>query len=100
MTPSPYAEYRRDGMNKLLDIARTLCAIVQTFGAIIRSKYADYPNIIALLTAIDAVCALIPDAQADFDAIGFDDPAFPADPQAIEGIDPSAPAPPDIETGV
>jgi len=93
--PSPYESYNRDGLNKLIKLARAMCIIVTTFAAIIEAKYNDKPNIIALLNAIKAVCLLLPDAQNEFDAIPSDDPAFPIVSSEIAGINPDAIAPPD-----
>lgn len=94
---SPYADVKRDGMNSLLKFAKLLCAIVQSFGAVIRSKYADNPAIIALVTAIDAVCALLPEAQAEFAEFPSDDGLPPSDPSEALGIDENAPPAPDPE---
>lgn len=94
MTPSPYADWKRDGLTKLVGLARALCTLVQTFGGIIRSKYADNVAIIALLTACETVCNLLPEAITEFDAISSDDPLPPSDPSTINGINPDAPEPP------
>ena len=92
---SPYADWKRDGLDKLMKLARLVCALVSQFAHIIRSKYAGNPAIIALLTAAEGLCELLPAAQAEFDAMPADDPAYPSDPSTLNGIDPSAPPAPE-----
>jgi hypothetical protein len=87
---SPYLDFKRDGVDKLLRLAKGLCVLVQSFAHIIRSKYSGNVAIIALLTAVEGVCALLPDAQAEFDAFGSEDASFPSDPSTLNGINPSA----------
>jgi hypothetical protein len=94
---SPYANYRRDGLNRLLKLAQALCAIVTTFAGIIRSKYEGNPNIIALLAAIEAVCELLPPARDEFESIPSDDPLPPTNSTDITGINPNAPPAPSPE---
>lgn len=98
--PSPYADWKRDGLSTLIKLARLLCNVVTSFAGIIRSKYADKPAIIALLTAIELACDALPDAQEEFRAIGSDDPEIPSDPSGLAGINPSAPAAGDPDAGV
>ena len=92
---SPYADWKRDGLASLLKLAKALCSIVTTFAGIIRSKYSDQPNILALLAAIEAVCQLLPDAIADYDAFSPEDDPYPADTATLAGIDENAPDAPE-----
>lgn len=95
---SPYMDWKRDGLTRLVALARALCALVTTFGHIIRSKYASNVAIIALLTAAETLCAALPGAIAEFDAISSEDPLPPSDPSGLPGINPEAPEPPELET--
>jgi hypothetical protein len=98
--PSPYADWKKDGLKKLINLARLLCALVNKFAHIIESKYSSNPAILALLTAAKALCAALPEAIIELDAFGYEDPAPPLDPSMLPGINPEAPEPPDIETEV
>ena len=89
--PTPYSDYKRDGLTKLLKLGHFLCQTVSTFKAIIEAKYANEPRIIALLTAIEAVCALLPDAQTAMSEFAPDDDVPPTDTTTIAGINPDAP---------
>ena len=51
------------------------------------------------MVVIDNLCAALPDALVEFDAINRDDPPIPSDPSTLAGINPSAPEPPEIDTG-
>ena len=97
MPASPYADWKKDGLASLIKFARLLCGIVSAWAGVIRSKYADKPNILALLTAIETACGLLPDAQTEYQALASEDPAIPSDPSGLAGINPAADAPPDIE---
>jgi hypothetical protein len=97
---SPYADWKKDGLKKLISLARVLCTLVNNFAHIIESKYSASPPILALLTAAKALCAALPSAIIEFDAIGYEDPLPPLDPSMLPGINPEAPAPPDLETEV
>lgn len=88
---SPYADYKKDGMDRLLKLGRALCALVLTFAPVIRGKYGANVAIIALLTAVENLCPLIGDAEAEFLALGSDDPPIPSDPSTLTGINASAP---------
>lgn len=80
----------RDGMDKLIKLAKALCTTVNTFSALIQRKYPDSPLIPLLLTAIAGVCALIPDLENEFlEYGGFNDTPL-NEPESIAGIDPSA----------
>lgn len=100
-TPSPYADWKKDGLTTIIKAARFLCGLVNQFGGIIKSKYADNPAIVALVIAAETLCAALPAAQAEFDAIPSDDPLPPSDPSTTPGIDTNAPEAPDpADTGV
>lgn len=87
-----YALRKVDGLASIVKLGKAICRITQAFSPIIKAKYPESPNILALLTAIDAVCALLPDAQAEMNADTGDntDIAGEAD---IAGTNPSAPDP-------
>jgi hypothetical protein len=52
MPPNPYADFKRDGMDKVIALAKTLCRLILTFEVVIRAKYGDNIAIIALLEAV------------------------------------------------
>lgn len=86
-----YQNTKRDGTNKLINLAKALCRLVATFKPIILNKYKDNANILALLAAIDTVCQIVPEAEAEFmDLQGQNDPIV-SDPENTPGLDPSAP---------
>ena len=87
---NPLASYERDGYDKMLALAKTLCRLVQQFKAIIIAKYGDNVAIIALLTAVEAVCALLPEADAEFTALSLNQSVLPTNPADVAGADPSA----------
>lgn len=87
----------RDGLKKLITLAKAMCATVATFSALLLKKYPGNETIAALLAAIAAVCALIPDLEAEFLIPGGDNDPVIDDPTATPGIDPSAPPAPDPE---
>lgn len=95
---SPYLDFQRDGLKKIIDFGKTLCRLVLTFKPIIIVKYADKPTIMALIVAIEAVCALLPDAQNDFLELDLNQSEPPVDTGEMAGIDPTAPPalPPDF----
>lgn len=93
--PSPYDEFKRDGVNRLLKLARAMCVLVNAFAAIITTKYRDFPAILALVVAIQNLCQLLPDAEQEFVAIASQDSPIPPDSGDIAGINPEAPPPPD-----
>lgn len=94
---SPYADWKRDGLDLIMRLARAVCGAISTYGHIIKSKYADNVAIVALVIAAETLCAALPAAQAEFDAIGSEDDLPPSDPSGLPGINTEAPAPPDIE---
>lgn len=67
------AQYNaRSGGNKFLLLANTMCRLVRASGPIIRVRYADRPSLLAVLTAAESVCELLPaamDEQATMDAM-------------------------------
>lgn len=77
----------RSGGNKFLLLAQTLCRLTNASAPIIRARFSDRPALLAVLTAAEAVCELLPAAQAEqaeMDAMtpeAFD----PADDAVIPG---------------
>lgn len=88
---NPYASYQRDGMDKLLQLCKAMCRIVQAWEAVIREKYGENVALIALLDATLELCALLPAAETAFAAISLDQTPPPADPSNTAGINPAAP---------
>lgn len=85
----------RDGIDKLVKLGKAMCGIVATFAPLLIKKYPDNATITGLLAAISAVCALLPDVEAEFliDTGLNEEPL--ADPAEINGINNSLPpAPP------
>jgi|SRR5690349_11665585 len=89
--PNPYADYKKTGMDKMLALAKTLCRLVQAFEVIINAVFPDSVAIQLLLTAIKNVCALLPDAEAEFYAWQLDQTLPPADAGDALGIIVDAP---------
>lgn len=87
----------KDGLKKLITLAKAMCATVAAFSALLLRKYPDNPTIAALLTAIAGVCALIPEVESEFIETTGDNSDPLEDPDGVAGIDPSAPPalPPD-----
>jgi len=81
----------RDGLDRLIKLAKAMCAIVATFSALLLKKYPDNELIQSLLAAIAVVCALIPEVEGEFlvDTGTNDEPL--EDPSGINGINPSLP---------
>jgi hypothetical protein len=97
MPTSPYDDYKKTGVNKMLALAKTLCRLVQMFRVIIVAKFPESGAIYALLIIIDQLCELLPEADAEFKAYN-DSLVPPADTsEETGGYDPSAPEalPPD-----
>jgi len=94
---SPYADWKKDGLTTVIRLARGLCVVINRYGGVIKSKFSENAAIVALVVAAEALCAALPEAQAEFDAFPSDDPLPPADPSMTAGIDENAPAPPDPE---
>lgn len=60
------AEYNlRSGGNKFLLLAQTMCRLTNAAAPLIRAKYSDRPALLAVLTAAESVCAILPAAQAE-----------------------------------
>lgn len=95
--PSPYSDFKRDGLDKIIKLAQVLCRLVLAFKAVIEDKYSGYPVIIALLASIESLCDLLPEAKTAFDSIGAEDDPFPEDTGDLAGINPLASPPPDPE---
>lgn len=85
----------RDGLKKLITLAKAMCATVAAFSALLLKKYPGNETIAALLTAIAAVCALIPEVESEFIVNTGDNDPILDDPGLTPGIDPSAPPAPD-----
>lgn len=88
----------RDGLKKLIILAKAMCATVATFSALIKKKYPDNELIDALLLAIAGVCALIPDLESEFIIPDGDNSDPIEDPEGTAGINPELPpaADPDL----
>lgn len=95
---NPYEDYKKTGMDKMIKLAKVLCRLVQTFKVVIDAKFPDNVPIQALVTAILALCPLIPDADAEFQAWELDATLPPADAGDTIGINVDAPPaePPDL----
>lgn len=94
--PRNYDSIKRDGGNKLIQLAKVLCRLVQTFAVVLRGKYGDNVAVMALLTAIEALCPLIPEAEFALVEYSGDNDTPLNDPSEILGTDPSAPPPPTL----
>lgn len=81
----------RDGIDKLVKLAKALCRTVQLFTPLLLKKYPGNELIQTLLTAINGVCLLIPEVENEFlEPEGLNtDPL--ADPDGTPGINPSLP---------
>jgi len=81
----------RDGIDKLVKLAKAMCATVALFSALLLKKYPDNELIASLLAAIGVICALIPEVESEFliDTGLNQDPL--EDPAGINGINPSLP---------
>lgn len=89
---SMYENYEKTGYKKMLDLAKTLCRLVQTFEVIIRAKFPDSVPIIALLDAIKVLCELLPAADDAFQSLTLNTTPPESDAEMTPGYDPSAPA--------
>jgi len=77
----------KDGIDKLIKVAKTLCALVATFSALILRKYPNNELINNLLVAIAGVCALIPEIESEFLETLGDNADILEDPSGTAGID-------------
>jgi hypothetical protein len=98
MLPNPYADYEKDGFNQLLKLCKAMCRIVQSWETVIRAKYGDNENIINLLDLTLELCALLPAADAAYQAENLVTTPPDATSEETAGYDPSAPeaVPPDF----
>lgn len=96
--PNPYADYQKDGMDTLLNLCKAMCRIVQQWEAIIREKYGENEQLIALLDLTLELCALLPAADAAFKEISLDQTPPENVAEETAGYDPdaAAPVPPDF----
>lgn len=81
----------RPGDKALLTAAQVLCRIVSAFAPIIRAKYPTRTALLAVLTAAEGVCALLPAAQSEqaaADALPPED-FYPSEVEPIPGQDPA-----------
>lgn len=94
---NPLATRDKDGIPELTKLAQRMCVLVNRYKPVIIAKWADNLPIIALITACEVVCGLLPPAQEAFLNADFNTSTPPADTGDIAGIDPTAPddLPPD-----
>lgn len=99
MPVSPLASRDKDGVPELTKLAKRMCLLVRQYKPVIIAKWADYLPIIALVTACEVVCGLLPDAENAFLEADFNATTPPSDTGSIAGIDEAAPddLPPDYE---
>lgn len=55
----------KSGASSLMKTAQALCRITNTAAPIIRLRYPTRTDLLALLSAAEAVCALLPAAQSE-----------------------------------
>lgn len=96
MANANLAAQKRDGMTTIINLGKTMCRLVLSFKPVILAKYSTVPSIVALLSAIEAVCELLPAAESDWYDPSGDNTIPSDDPSEIAGIDPEAPAPPPL----
>lgn len=94
---NPYESYEKTGYKKLLDLAKTLCRLVQQWEVVIRAKFGDNLAIMALLEAVLQLCVLLPAADAEYQALTLVQTPPSDVVEETPGYDPSAdePLPPD-----
>lgn len=85
----------RDGLDRLIKLAKAMCAIVATFSSLLLRKYPDNELIANLLAAIAVVCALIPEVESTFDLTYGDNTVPLENPSEINGIDVTRPDAPE-----
>lgn len=81
----------KDGLTKLVKLAKAMCATVALFAGVLRAKYPENELIDKLLAAIAIMCALIPEIESSFFAPEGTNEIPLDDPDSINGIDPSRP---------
>lgn len=67
----------RSGANKFMGLAKTMCRLVQLSAPAIRGRYPDRPALLAVLTAAEGVCELLPAAMSE--QVAMDNPGVPFD---------------------
>lgn len=78
----------RSGGSQFLKFAQTMCRIVNALSATIRARYPDRPALLAVLSAAEALCPLLPAAIQEQIAADNADVVFdPADGTQIPGQD-------------
>lgn len=85
----------RDGLDKLIRLAKLMCRTVLLFTPILLAKYPDSVLIKDLLAAINVVCQLVPDVENEFLVEGGTNDIPLDDPELIPGINPGLPPAPD-----
>lgn len=95
---NPYADYEKTGYKRMLDLAKTLCKLVALWEVVIRAKFPDSAPILALLDAIKALCLLLPEADAAYQAETLVTTPPSDAPEDTPGYDPAADPtqPPDL----
>lgn len=86
-----YSKVERDGMSKIIALAKALCRILSAVKHILLGKYPDSEPIFALISAIEALCPLIADAEFVALQREGDNEDILADPDSAPGINPSLP---------
>lgn len=72
----------KSGMNSFMAAAKVLCRLVGLFGPTIRARFPDRTALLAVLTAAEGVCTLLPAAvmeQVTEDAFTGDYDPAPSD---------------------
>lgn len=85
---------KRDGMTTIINLAKTMCRLVQLFKPLILQKYSGSAPIMALITAIDGLCEALPAAQSDFYDPQGENSDIEENPEETPGINPGAPPEP------
>lgn len=81
----------RSGATQFVNAAKVLCRITTTLAPAIRGRYPDRTALLAVLTAAEGVCALLPAAMDE--QVTMDTPPetfFIADAATIPGQDASS----------
>lgn len=65
----------RSGANQFMAFAKTMCRLVLVAAPAIRGRYPTRTALLAVLTAAEAVCELLPAAMAEQAAADAFDPA-------------------------
>lgn len=96
---NPLASRDKDGIPELTKLAKRMCILVRQYKPVIIAKWGGTLAIMALITACEVVCGLLPDAENAFQAADTNTSTPPSDTTDIAGIDAAAPEdlPPDYE---